>query len=97
MSDAASKLAPTGRLRVAVYAVDLLRRTALSRVVAEAGHIVVGAQDAADVVLADGDCVLEQGCAGFSPGPADRKHQIASRPWRTSSPLRPGLDPTGGG
>jgi len=28
MSDAASKLAPTGRLRVAVYAVDLLRRTA---------------------------------------------------------------------
>jgi DNA-binding CsgD family transcriptional regulator len=57
MSDAASKLAPTGRLRVAVYAVDLLRRTALSRVVAEAGHIVVGAQDAADVVLADGDCL----------------------------------------
>jgi len=57
MSDAASKPAPTGRLRVAVYAVDLLRRTALSRVVAEAGHIVVGAQDAADVVLADGDCL----------------------------------------
>jgi DNA-binding CsgD family transcriptional regulator len=57
MSDAATKLAPTGRLRVAVYAVDLLRRTALSRAVAEAGHIVVGAQDAADVVLADGDCL----------------------------------------
>jgi DNA-binding NarL/FixJ family response regulator len=35
---------------------DLLRRTALSRMVAEAGHIVVGADDAADVVLADGDC-----------------------------------------
>jgi DNA-binding CsgD family transcriptional regulator len=35
---------------------DLLRRTTLGRVVAEAGHIVVGAEDAADVVLADGDC-----------------------------------------
>src|ERR1700716_2305085 len=57
MSDAASKLAPIGRLRVAVYAVDLLRRTALSQVVAEAGHIAVGAQGAADVVLADGDCL----------------------------------------
>ena len=57
MSDAASKLAPTGRLRVAVHAVDLPRRAALTRMVAEAGHIVVGAQDAADVVLADGDCL----------------------------------------
>src|ERR1700686_2011834 len=55
MSDAASKLAPTGRLRVAVHAVDLPRRAALTRMVAEAGHIVVGAQDTADVVLADGD------------------------------------------
>jgi DNA-binding CsgD family transcriptional regulator len=54
MSNAASKLAPTGRLRVAVHAADLPRRSALSRVVAEAGHIVVGVQDAADVVLADG-------------------------------------------
>ncbi|WP_197033844.1 response regulator transcription factor [Bradyrhizobium sp. URHD0069] len=36
---------------------DPLRRAALSRVVAEAGHIVVGAQDIADVVLADGDCL----------------------------------------
>src|ERR1700682_698029 len=57
MSDTASKLATSGRLRVAVCSVDLLRRTALSRVVAEAGHIVVGAQDTADVVLADGDCL----------------------------------------
>jgi two-component system nitrate/nitrite response regulator NarL len=56
MSEAASKLAPSGRLHVAIYALDSLRRTALSRVVAEAGHIVVGAQDIADVVLADGDC-----------------------------------------
>jgi DNA-binding CsgD family transcriptional regulator len=56
VSDAASELAPTGRLRVAVHAADVLRRNVLSRVVAEAGHIVVGAQDAADVMLADGDC-----------------------------------------
>jgi DNA-binding CsgD family transcriptional regulator len=56
MSAAASELAPTRRLRVAIHAVDLPRRAALSRVVAEAGHVVVGAQDAADVVLADGDC-----------------------------------------
>jgi two-component system nitrate/nitrite response regulator NarL len=55
MSQAAGKPAPTRRLRVAVCAMDLLRRTTLSRVVAEAGHIVVG-DDAADVVLADGDC-----------------------------------------
>ncbi len=56
MSDAASQLAPAGRLRVAICAAGLPRRAALSRAVAEAGHIVVGAQDAADVVLADGDC-----------------------------------------
>jgi Response regulator containing a CheY-like receiver domain and an HTH DNA-binding domain len=55
MSDAAGELAPTRRLRVAVHAADALRRNALSRVVAEAGHLVVGVQDAADVVLADGD------------------------------------------
>jgi DNA-binding CsgD family transcriptional regulator len=55
MSDAARKLEPTGRLRVAVCAEDLLRRSTLSRIVAEAGHLVVGARDAADVVLADGD------------------------------------------
>ena len=55
MSEAASSLSPAGRLRVAVYAVDRLRRNVLSRAVAEAGHLVVGAQDTADVVLADGD------------------------------------------
>jgi len=56
MSETASKPAPAGRLHVAVHAGDPLRHAALSRVVAEAGHIVVGAQDAADVLLADGDC-----------------------------------------
>jgi DNA-binding CsgD family transcriptional regulator len=56
MRESARKPAPMARLRVAVYAIDVRRRSALSRVVAEAGHLVVGAQDAADVVLADGDC-----------------------------------------
>jgi DNA-binding CsgD family transcriptional regulator len=56
MRDAASRPSPAGRLRVAVYALDLPRRNALSRVVAEAGHLVVGVEDPADVVLADGDC-----------------------------------------
>jgi DNA-binding CsgD family transcriptional regulator len=55
MRDAAGKLTPAGRLRVAVYAADLLRRTGLSKVVAETGHLVVSVEDAADVVLADGD------------------------------------------
>ena len=56
MREAATKLAPMGQLRVAVHAVDLLRGSALSRAVAEAGHLVVGAHEAADVVLADSDC-----------------------------------------
>ncbi len=56
MREVANKLAPTGRLRVAVYAGDPSRRNALSRVVAEAGHLVVSGEDTADVVLADGHC-----------------------------------------
>jgi DNA-binding CsgD family transcriptional regulator len=71
MSDAAGKFALSGRLRVAVQAADLLRRSALSRVVAEAGHIVVAAQDAADVVLADGDCAPGETRAVVTLGGAD--------------------------
>ena len=55
MNEAASRPALAERLRVAVRAADQSRRTALGRVVAQAGHVVVGAQDAADVVLTDGD------------------------------------------
>jgi DNA-binding NarL/FixJ family response regulator len=55
MSQLANKLAPTGRLRVAVHAADSARRNALSQAVTEAGHIVVDMQDTADVVLADRD------------------------------------------
>src|ERR1700680_2671246 len=35
--------------------------------------------------------ILEQGCAGFSPGSANRCDQFTRHPWRTSSPLRPSL------
>jgi two-component system nitrate/nitrite response regulator NarL len=55
MTAAASQLVPAERLRVAVCVADGSRRSALSRALAEAGHLVVGAQDAADVVLTDGD------------------------------------------
>lgn len=54
MSEMASPLVMAGRLRVAIHADDALRRAALGRIVAEAGHEVVGIEDEADVVLADG-------------------------------------------
>jgi DNA-binding CsgD family transcriptional regulator len=55
MSDPARNRAVAEPLRVAVRAEDPLRRGLLIGVVTEAGHLVVGPQDAADVVLADGD------------------------------------------
>jgi hypothetical protein len=33
----------------------------------------------------------ERRCAGLSSNSASRKHQLTRPPWRTSSPLRPGL------
>jgi hypothetical protein len=35
--------------------------------------------------------IIEQRCAGLSPGSADWKYQIAPNPRRASSPLRAGL------
>jgi two-component system, NarL family, nitrate/nitrite response regulator NarL len=67
----ASQQLEAGRLRVAVYAADLSRRSALGRVVAEAGHIVVAAQDAADVVLVDGDCPPGESRPAITLGGAD--------------------------
>jgi DNA-binding NarL/FixJ family response regulator len=55
MSNLATRPALMERLRVAVHAKDAPRRAALGKVVAEAGHVVVGVQDTADVVLVDGD------------------------------------------
>jgi DNA-binding CsgD family transcriptional regulator len=72
MSEAASKLMPHSQLRVAVHAMDPARRNALGRVVAEAGHLVVGLEDTADVVLADGDCPAGETRTVVSLGGADR-------------------------
>ena len=55
MSGAAHKLVPERPLRVAVDAAELARRRALSRLVVQAGHIVVNERDFAEVVLSDGD------------------------------------------
>ena len=54
MSEVASDIVFARRLRVAVHTDDPLRRTALCKIIAEAGHTVVGIQDEADIVLADG-------------------------------------------
>jgi hypothetical protein len=35
--------------------------------------------------------VIEQRCAGLSPGSANRNHKFTPDPWRASSPLCPGL------
>src|ERR1700694_2521334 len=35
--------------------------------------------------------ILEQGCAGFSAGSANRCDQFTRHPWRTLPPLRPRL------
>ena len=35
--------------------------------------------------------VFKQGCAGFSPGSADRRHKFTRHPWRASSSIRSGL------
>jgi DNA-binding CsgD family transcriptional regulator len=72
MSEVASKLAPMEQLRVAIHAVDSQRRTALSRLVAEAGHLVVGVEDTADVVLADGDGPRDETRLVVSLGGTDR-------------------------
>ena len=72
MRQAASQLAPAERLRVAVHTADVTRRSALSRVVAEAGHVVVGVEDTADVVLADGGLPPGETRPAVTLGGADR-------------------------
>jgi len=54
MSEVARDIGFADRLRVAVHADDPLRRTALCKVVTEAGHMIVGENDTPDIVLADG-------------------------------------------
>jgi DNA-binding CsgD family transcriptional regulator len=74
MSEAATRFELAQQLRVAIRAADGLRAGALGKIVAEAGHLVVGAEDAADVVLVDGEvprgetrAVVALGGAGLDP------------------------------
>jgi DNA-binding CsgD family transcriptional regulator len=55
VSEAAREIDLVQRLRVAIYAADPLRRSALCKMVVEAGHVVVDLRDEADIVLADGN------------------------------------------
>jgi two-component system, NarL family, nitrate/nitrite response regulator NarL len=71
MSEAAGDIAFAQRLRVAVHADDPLRRTALCKLVAEAGHMVVGMDDEADIVLADGSRPPEENRSVVGLGVAD--------------------------
>src|SRR4029450_9312789 len=57
MSVATKKLAVTGPLRILIDARDSSRRSSLSRLVAETGHIVVDDLKSADVVLSEGSDV----------------------------------------
>jgi len=54
VSEVASDIGFADRLRVAVHGDDPLRRTALCKLVTEAGHMIVDGRAATDVVLADG-------------------------------------------
>ena len=71
MSEVAGKLDFAQRLRVAVHTDDPLRRTALGKVIAEAGHRVVDLKDEADVVLADGSHPSEETRSVIGLGIAD--------------------------
>jgi DNA-binding NarL/FixJ family response regulator len=56
MSSAAHKLASSVQIRVALHVSNPWRRRALSKMLADAGYLVTDTEDAANVVLADGDC-----------------------------------------
>jgi len=77
VSEVASDIVVADRLRVAVHADDTLRRTALCKVVAEAGHMVVGLQDEADIVLADGSRPPEEVRHVIGLGIADERFRGA--------------------
>jgi DNA-binding CsgD family transcriptional regulator len=71
MSEVATEIGLAPRLRVAVHADDPLRRTALCKVIAEAGHMVVDLKDEADIVLADGSRPSEETRSVIGLGIAD--------------------------
>jgi DNA-binding CsgD family transcriptional regulator len=57
MSEAAFKATTALRLRVVIHAANSTRHSELSKLVAEAGHLVIGGEGEADVVLWEGDCL----------------------------------------
>jgi len=71
MNAPAIKLESKGPLRVAIDAGDPARRTALSRLVVEAGHTVVDDCGFADVVLADGKITAAGACPTVAIGGTD--------------------------
>ncbi len=60
MSSAAHKLASSMQIRVALHVSNPWRRRALSKMLADAGYLVTDTEDAAGVVLADGDCLSSE-------------------------------------
>jgi DNA-binding NarL/FixJ family response regulator len=71
MSVAARKLAPDQPLRVAIEAAELARRTALSKLVVQAGHVLVNERDLAEVVLSDGNITSTEGRPTVTIGGTD--------------------------
>ena len=50
-----------------------------------------GGRPRATIIIASEPSILEQGCAGHSPGSPNWCDQFTRHPWRTSPSLRPGL------
>jgi two-component system, NarL family, nitrate/nitrite response regulator NarL len=71
VSELAGSIDLVQRLRVAVHADDPLRRTALCKIIAEAGHMVVDLQDDADIVLADSSLPADEARSVVGLGTAD--------------------------
>jgi two-component system nitrate/nitrite response regulator NarL len=71
MTYAATQLAAARRLRVSIYAENAVRRSALRRIVIDAGHDVADLPEAADVLLCDGDCSSTEGRPFVALGGAD--------------------------
>jgi transposase InsO family protein len=61
-------------------------------IVFDATHFAPGSEILCQLLqLRQNTSIVEQGCAGFSPGSANRCDQFTRHPERTSSPLRPRL------
>jgi hypothetical protein len=73
-------------------AVDRVRHVATGDFPAAANSLLVLLANLCSVLQSHQNTpVIGQRCSGLSLCPAGRKHPIVPNPWRTSSPLRPGL------